>query len=181
MAHRYRARPLTWSPAWSTGFFMGVFLGKILQSPNLVMVKLGKDTKNASCRCDMTEKMLKASLKHYVINQHFVPKCFQEPSECLVKHMMIAWYTVLNSISDFQLYRCGHWTYPFLPGILFTTTPHNILLSHWLLSHITFAETMDSSEKGINPMTIINPQKEYCPMLGIAPATSCSQVLYATD
>ena len=35
--------------------------------------------------------------------------------------------------------------------------------SHWLLSHITSAETMDCCEGGMNPvsMTIINPPKEY--------------------
>ena len=33
--------------------------------------------------------------------------------------------------------------------------------SHWMLSHITIVETMDSSERGMNPtaMTIINPWK----------------------
>ena len=35
--------------------------------------------------------------------------------------------------------------------------------SHWLFSHVTIVETMDSCERGINPvaMTIINPRKEY--------------------
>ena len=35
--------------------------------------------------------------------------------------------------------------------------------SHWLLSHVTIVETMDSVEGGINPvaMTFISPQKEY--------------------
>ena len=35
--------------------------------------------------------------------------------------------------------------------------------SHWLLSHITIVETIDSGERGMNPaeMTIFNPQKEY--------------------
>ena len=40
--------------------------------------------------------------------------------------------------------------------------------SHWLLSHITIVPTMDSSERGMNPveMTIINPRKEYWPSQG---------------
>ena len=40
---------------------------------------------------------------------------------------------------------------------------HNILSSHWLLSHITIVETMDRGERRMNPvvMTIINPWKEY--------------------
>ena len=46
------------------------------------------------------------------------------------------------------------------------TVLHMILFSsHWLLSHITFVETMDSHKRGINPdaMTITNPGKEYWP------------------
>ena len=36
-------------------------------------------------------------------------------------------------------------------------------LGHWMLSHVTIVETMDSGERGMNPvaMTIINPRKEY--------------------
>ena len=42
---------------------------------------------------------------------------------------------------------------------------------------------MDRDERGINPMamTIINPRKRYWPSFGIEQATSCSQVLNATD
>ena len=43
----------------------------------------------------------------------------------------------------------------------------------------TIVETMDIGERGIN--LVINPLKEYWPSLGIKPATSCSQVLCATD
>ena len=55
--------------------------------------------------------------------------------------------------------------------------------SHWLLSHITIVETIDSSERGMNPvaMTIINPRKEYLAKPGIEPAKSCSQVCTAND
>ena len=55
--------------------------------------------------------------------------------------------------------------------------------SHWLLSHITIGETMDSSERGMNTvtMTLINPWKEYWPSLGVKPATFCSQDLYTTN
>ena len=40
--------------------------------------------------------------------------------------------------------------------------------SHWMLSHITIVETMDSSERQINPVavTIINSRKEYWPSRG---------------
>ena len=41
--------------------------------------------------------------------------------------------------------------------------------SHWLLSNISLIETMDSGERGINPVTIntMNPLKEYCPIRGL--------------
>ena len=44
-----------------------------------------------------------------------------------------------------------------------------------------FLSTMDSGERGMNPvaMTIISPRKVAEP--GIEPATSCSQVRNATD
>ena len=70
---------LGWSHTESSGSFMGVSLGKTLQSPSLVLVKLGKDMNNVSCLCDMTEIMLKVaqniiqSIKfHYqTIQPHF--------------------------------------------------------------------------------------------------------------
>ena len=50
-------------------------------------------------------------------------------------------------------------------------------------SNITFVETTNSGERGMNPvaMTIINPCKKKLAEPGIEPATSCSQVLNATD
>ena len=44
----------------SSRFLVGVSSGKTLQGPDLVLVKLGKDLNNVSCRRDMHEKMLKA-------------------------------------------------------------------------------------------------------------------------
>ena len=35
--------------------------------------------------------------------------------------------------------------------------------SHWLLSHILIVETTDSGERGMNPVAMINPKKEYWP------------------
>ena len=43
----------------SYGFFRGGVLVKTLRSPNLVLVKPRKDMDNVSCRCDMTEILLK--------------------------------------------------------------------------------------------------------------------------
>ena len=66
----------------------------------------------------------------------------------------------------FQLYCSGQCTYLFFPGVLLTTSPHDILSKP--LSHITIVETMDDGESGMNPvvMTIINPRKYYWPSLG---------------
>ena len=47
----------------SSGFFMGVSFGKTLQSFILVLMKPRKDMNNVSCRCDMTEILLKVVLK----------------------------------------------------------------------------------------------------------------------
>ena len=47
---------------------------------------------------------------------------------------------------SFQLYSGGQYTYPCFPEIRFTSTLHNIL------SHITIFETMDSGERGMNPV-----------------------------
>ena len=70
----------------------------------------------------------------------------------------MVFHSVFNSISFIsqQQYQC-------FPGDLLTSTPHNILSSHWLLSHITVVETKNSSEREMNPvaMTIINPEIEY--------------------
>ena len=43
------------------GFFVGVSLGKTLQSPSLVLVKPQKDINNVICRRYMTEILLKAA------------------------------------------------------------------------------------------------------------------------
>ena len=76
-----------------------------------------------------------------------------------------------NDIINLSL---NHGTF-MLPGVLLTSTRHNIFPSHWLLSYITIVETMDSSEREVNPvaMTIINPRRywlsrglnQQCPVL----------------
>ena len=55
----------------------------------------------------------------------------------------------------------------------------SLTLRHWLLSHITIVETMNTGERGLNPvaMTIINPRKVYWPSRRLEPATSCAQVV----
>ena len=45
----------------SSEFFVGVSLGKTLQSPSLVLMKPRKDMNDVSCRCDMTEILLKVA------------------------------------------------------------------------------------------------------------------------
>ena len=45
----------------SSGFFVGISLGKTLQSPSLVLMKPRKDMNNVSCRRDISEILLKAA------------------------------------------------------------------------------------------------------------------------
>ena len=59
-------------------------------------------------------------------------------------------------------------TYQCFPRVLLTIIPQYVTIcfpSHFLLSHTTIVETMNSGERGMNPvaMTIINPRKEYWP------------------
>ena len=62
----------------------------------------------------------------------------------------------------FQLHCGGQCTYPLFPGVLFTGISTLFFPSHWLLSHIIIVETIDSGERGMNPVTsIINHRKEY--------------------
>ena len=69
---------------------------------------------------------------------------------------MIEWcLTAFSTV--FQLYHGGQCTYTCFPRVLLTSTPHNILSifpSHRLLSHKTIVETTDSSERGMNPVTM---------------------------
>ena len=45
----------------SSGFFVGVSLGKTLQSPSLVVAKPRKDLNNVNCGRDINEILLKAA------------------------------------------------------------------------------------------------------------------------
>ena len=74
------------------------------------------------------------------------------------------------SLTLFQICRISLCIYPRFSRVLFTSSFYTVLFeSHWLLSHITFVETMDSSKRGMNPvaMTIINPRKESLPSQGL--------------
>ena len=81
-------------------FFVGVSLGKTLQNPNLVLVKLREYISNVSCRRDITVDWLIDWL-----------------IDCLTPFSTV-----------FQLYPARQCTYPFFPGVLLTITPHNILI-----------------------------------------------------
>ena len=63
----------------------------------------------------------------------------------------------------FQLYHDGECTYPCLPGVFLTSTPHNILFKPLAAFPHNDFRTMNSGERGMNPvaMTIINPWKKY--------------------
>ena len=62
----------------------------------------------------------------------------------------------------FQLYHSNQCTYQYFPGVLLNSTLHNILFKTLPASHIIIVETMNISERRINPvaMSIINPWKE---------------------
>ena len=73
--------------------------------------------------------------------------------------------TIFNSISDILGSQC---TYPCFPGVLLTSTPHNILSKPLTAFPQNHCETTDRGERGMNPvaMTIINPLKGYWPSRG---------------
>ena len=115
---------------------------------------------------------------HSAIYQ-YIPLIFKTGRFTLIVGCIMSFSTI------FQLYRGGQCTYPCFPGVLLTSAPHDILSKPLAAfqHNIIIVETTDSGERGMNPvaMTIINPWKEYWPGPGIEPATSCSQVLFATD
>ena len=63
----------------------------------------------------------------------------------------------------FQLLCSSQCTYPCFPGDLLTRTVHNILSKPLAAFPHNHHKTMDSGERGMNPvaMTIINPRTEY--------------------
>ena len=81
------------------------------------------------------------------------------------KVWLIDWVcSVLTPFSTlFQLYRGSQLTYRCFSGVLTPVRRKLFFPRHWVLSHIIIIETMDSGERGMDPvaMTIINPRKEY--------------------
>ena len=89
--------------------------------------------------------------------------------------------TIFNSISVISQ-RPVHLS--MLSSSFFKPVLHTIFFpSHWLLSHITIVKTMDSGERGMNPvaMTIINPWKEYWPSPGSNQQPSNKRAMMALD
>ena len=72
-------------------------------------------------------------------------------------------------LTVFCLNHGGQCNYPCFSGLLLLVFHTIFFPSHWLLSHITVVETLDSGERGMNPFakTIINPWKEYWPSHGL--------------
>ena len=82
-------------------------------------------------------------------------------------HRLIVWcLTPFSTV--FQLYHGGQCTYSCFPGVLVTSTQHNILSKPLATFPHNNVRTTDSGERGMNPvaMTIINPRKEYWPSRG---------------
>ena len=83
----------------------------------------------------------------------------------------------------FQLYRGGQCTCLCFSWILFTSTLHNILskpLAGFPHNHHRNNGQRWQRVMNLVAMAIISSSKEYRLSLGIKPATSCSEVLYAT-
>ena len=66
----------------------------------------------------------------------------------------------------FYLYRGGQCTYLCFPGVIFTSTPHNILSKP--LAAFPHSHCPDNGEREMNPvaMIIISPGKEYNGLAG---------------
>ena len=95
----------------------------------------------------------------------------------VVKDLMNTWFIVW-CLTPFQRYfsytvAASAPMHAFLE--LFLPVLHKIFFqNHWLDSHISIVDTMDSSERGINPiaMPIVNLRKEYLPSRRFDPAIS---------
>ena len=93
----------------------------------------------------------KATYYFFLMHQRWEAKDRQKERQ--LTDWLIDWLTewCLTPFSTvFQLYHGSQCTSPCFPGVLLTSTPHNIL------------------SKSLNPfaLTIINPQREYWPTLG---------------
>ena len=71
----------------------------------------------------------------------------------------------------FQLYCGGQCTYPCFPGVVLTSTPHNILSKPLAAFPHNHCRNNGRGERGMNPvsMPIVNPRKEYWPIRGLNP------------
>ena len=83
----------------------------------------------------------------------------------------------------FNLYCGSHCTFSCFAKFLFSPVLHTIFFpSHWLLSHITIVETMDSGERNVPCRSDYHQSSErILAKPGIEPAISCSQFLYTTN
>ena len=74
-------------------------------------------------------------------------------------------------------------TYQCFPGVILTSAPYDIISKPLAAFPHDHLQTMDNRARGMNPvvMTIINHQEEHLTSQRFKPATSCSQVSFATD
>ena len=118
---------------------------------------------------------------HHILNCHLKTLSLWKSLKLDVWERVNAIVWCLMPISIvFQLYHGGQSTCLCFPWVLLTSTLHNILSKPHLpdnhcwnngqrwesrICQITVVETMDSGERGMNPvaMTIINSRKEYWP------------------
>ena len=85
--------------------------------------------------------------------------------------------------TSFHVYRSGQCTYPCIPAVVLISSLHNIPPKPLAACQHNIVETMNSSERGMNlgAMTIHQSSEKLLADPGIEPATSCSQILHATD
>ena len=107
--------------------------------------------------------------------------CIHQPFPRTLDWLIVCCLTPFSTV--FQLYHGGQCTYPWFPGVLLTSTPHNILskpLTAFLHNHCqSNGLRWERNESCRNDYHQSSERKLAEP--GIELATSCSQVRNATD
>ena len=97
-------------------------------------------------------------------------------------HLLILWCLTPFSIL-FQLHRSGQCSYPCFPGVLFPSASHSILSKP--LAAFRNNHRLNNGERWARSESCRNEDPHFRERMltepGIEPATSCSQVLHATD
>ena len=109
--------------------------------------------------------------------------CFWSSAAILLEGWwLIVWCLTLLS-TEFQLYRCGQCTYPCFPGVLLSSTTHNILSKP--LAAFPHNHCQNDGHWWERTESCRNNYRQSLERIllkrGIKPTTSCSQVCNTTD